>query len=99
MIAMPGEALDYAVRIPRDHLPGLYWYHTHPHGESEQQVLDGMSGALIIEGIDRYAPELRGIRERVLVIRADEIGLDSSAADKKARVALERGRCGESHDR
>lgn len=98
MIAMPGEALDYAVRIPRDHLPGLYWYHTHPHGESEQQVLDGMSGALIIEGIDRYAPELRGIRERVLVIRADEIGLDSSATAKKARVDLERGPCGESHD-
>jgi FtsP/CotA-like multicopper oxidase with cupredoxin domain len=48
MIAMPGQALDYAVAIPRDHLPGLYWYHTHPHGESYQQVLDGMSGALIV---------------------------------------------------
>src|SRR2546423_8358858 len=65
VIAMPGEALDYTVVIPRDHVPGLEWYHTHPHGESHQQVLDGMSGALIIEGIERYAPAVRGIRERV----------------------------------
>ncbi len=56
MTAMPGEALDYTLVIPHDHRPGLDWYHTHPHGESHQQVLDGMSGALIIEGIDRYAP-------------------------------------------
>jgi len=38
MMAMPGQALDYTVAIPRDHLPGLHWYHTHPHGESHQQV-------------------------------------------------------------
>src|SRR2546428_5022627 len=64
MIAMPGQELDYTLVIPRDHLPGLYWYHTHPHGESHQQVLDGMSGALIVEGIERYAPAVRDLRER-----------------------------------
>ena len=46
------------VAIPRTHLPGLHWYHTHPHGESHRQVLDGMSAALIIEGIlyEIYGP-------------------------------------------
>jgi FtsP/CotA-like multicopper oxidase with cupredoxin domain len=34
MMAMPGESLDYRVQIPRHAPPGLYWYHTHPHGES-----------------------------------------------------------------
>jgi suppressor of ftsI len=53
MMAMPGHALHYNVRIPKDHPPGLYWYHTHPHGESYQQALDGMSGALVIEGIEK----------------------------------------------
>jgi suppressor of ftsI len=98
MIAMPGAALDYTVKIPADHMPGLYWYHTHPHGESEQQVLDGMSGALIIEGIDRYVPAVRQMRERVLVIRADDIEHSPTASAKKARVDLERTPCGESHD-
>jgi suppressor of ftsI len=98
MIAMPGETLDYRVTIPRDHMPGLYWYHTHPHGESEQQVLDGMSGALVIEGFDRFVPAVRQMRERVLIIREDDVEHDPGAPAKKARVDLDRAPCGESHD-
>jgi FtsP/CotA-like multicopper oxidase with cupredoxin domain len=52
MMAMPGQSLHYTVPIPKDHPSGLYWYHTHPHGESYRQALDGMSGALVIEGIE-----------------------------------------------
>jgi suppressor of ftsI len=69
MMAMPGQSLHYTVDIPQDQAPGLYWYHTHPHGESYQQDLDGMSGAIVIEGMERYVPEIRGLRERVLVLR------------------------------
>ena len=53
MLAMPGQVLHYTVEIPRNHPPGLFWYHTHPHGESDRQVLDGMSGAIVIEGMER----------------------------------------------
>src|SRR5437879_4594507 len=73
MMAMPGETLHYAVQIPPDHPPGLYWYHTHPHGESHRQALDGMSGALVIEGIESYFPSLTGLPERVLVVRVRSI--------------------------
>jgi suppressor of ftsI len=73
MMSMPGEALDYRVEIPADAPPGLYWYHTHPHGESARQDLDGMSGAIVIEGIDRYYPELRRMRERVIILRDENI--------------------------
>jgi suppressor of ftsI len=69
MMAMPGQSLHYTVDIPHDQAPGLYWYHTHPHGESYQQDLDGMSGAIVIEGMERYVPEVRGMRERLLVLR------------------------------
>lgn len=57
MMANPGESLHYAVTVPLDQPPGLYWYHTHPHGESYQQDLDGMSGAIVVDGIERYGGE------------------------------------------
>ena len=69
MMAMPGQTLHYVVNIPLDQPPGLYWYHTHPHGESYQQDLDGMSGAIVIDGMERYLPELQHMRERILVLR------------------------------
>ena len=76
MLAKPGQTLHYSVRIPRDHPPGLFWYHTHPHGESHRQVLDGMSGAIVIEGMERYAPEVKRLRERVIVVRGRSIEHD-----------------------
>lgn len=72
MIAKPGETLHYDVQVPRDVPPGLYWYHTHPHGESDRQDLDGMSGAIVVEGIDRYVPQVRTMPERILVLRTTQ---------------------------
>jgi suppressor of ftsI len=72
MMAIPGESLQYRVDIPLDQPPGLYWYHTHPHGESYRQALDGMSGAIVVDGIDRYVPEVRAMKERILILRDAE---------------------------
>jgi suppressor of ftsI len=94
MMAMPGQSLRYTVQIPKDHAPGLYWYHTHPHGESHRQVLDGMSGALVIEGIESYFPALAGLRERVLVVRGRSIANDPQSSDFKQRVELDSYVCG-----
>lgn len=96
MMAMPGETLNYTVSIALDQPPGLYWYHPHPHGESHRQVLDGMSGAIIVEGIDRYVPEVRRLRERVLVIRGRDIGHDKDAGQLLKQVSMLKGRCGAS---
>lgn len=66
----PGAAsYEYRVRIPRTQPPGLYWYHPHPHGHTEEQVLGGASGALIVEGIERFSSLVAGLPERLLVIR------------------------------
>jgi FtsP/CotA-like multicopper oxidase with cupredoxin domain len=94
MIAKPGEALHYVVEIPRDHPPGLFWYHTHPHGESHRQVLDGMSGAIVIEGVERYVPEVEGLRERVIVVRGRSIDHDLNAAELKHAVEIPSKGCG-----
>src|SRR6266403_2098103 len=94
MMAMPGQSLRYTVQIPRGHPPGLYWYHTHPHGESHRQVLDGMSGALVIEGIESYFPPLVGLPERVLVVRGRSIVNDPQSTDLKHRVELSSDICG-----
>ena len=94
MMAAPGQTLRYTVQIPKDHPPGLYWYHTHPHGESHRQALDGMSGALVIEGIESYFPTLAGLPERVLVLRGRSIENDPQSTDLKHRVELSSNVCG-----
>ncbi len=94
MMAMPGQSLHYTVQIPDDHPPGLYWYHTHPHGESHRQVLDGMSGAIVIEGMESYFPPLAGLPERVLVVRGRSIVNDPQSTDLKHRVELSSDICG-----
>ena len=94
LMAMPGEAIDYRLEIPPDHTPGLNWYHTHPHGESHRQVLDGLSGALVIEGIERYAPQVRDLRERVLVIRGVDLEHDPRGPALRSRVEVQSASCG-----
>jgi FtsP/CotA-like multicopper oxidase with cupredoxin domain len=95
MVAMPGESLHYVVDIPADQPPGLYWYHTHPHGESYQQDLDGMSGAIVIDGMDRYFPEIKNMKEKILILRDAELGRsDPSSALLKRAVQLAPYACG-----
>jgi suppressor of ftsI len=95
MIASPGEELHYSVQVPPQQPPGLYWYHTHSHGESYVQDLDGMSGAIVVEGIDRYVPEVLNMRERILVLR--DLVLPTDAAARKRvmeSVAMQTTQCG-----
>jgi FtsP/CotA-like multicopper oxidase with cupredoxin domain len=95
MMASPGETLHYSVEIPPQQAPGLYWYHTHSHGESYIQDLDGMSGAIVVEGIERYAPEVSNMRERILVLR--DLVLPADPTDRKsvmASVSMPTARCG-----
>lgn len=68
-----GSPFEYRIQIPDNQPPGLYWYHPHVHGFSEDQILGGASGALIVEGIEQAKPDLANLRERVLVIRDQEM--------------------------
>jgi FtsP/CotA-like multicopper oxidase with cupredoxin domain len=65
----PGQTQNYEFQLPANHPPGLFWYHPHPHGFSDEQVRNGMSGALIVEGLLDSFPTLRHIPERVLLLK------------------------------
>jgi FtsP/CotA-like multicopper oxidase with cupredoxin domain len=73
LVPSRGPTFEYRFRIPADEAPGMYWYHPHVHGFSSAQVLGGASGALLIDGIERYNPRLAGLPERVFVIRDQDL--------------------------
>jgi FtsP/CotA-like multicopper oxidase with cupredoxin domain len=69
-LIQPGSPpFDFNIPIPKDTPPGLYWYHPHVHGFTEFQVNGGAAGAIVVEGMDKVRPEVKGLKERVLVIR------------------------------
>jgi FtsP/CotA-like multicopper oxidase with cupredoxin domain len=67
----PGETLQYQVRIPASGRqgPGVFWYHPHAHGFVNDQILAGLSGALVIDGIEDLYPLLHGLPERFFLIK------------------------------
>jgi FtsP/CotA-like multicopper oxidase with cupredoxin domain len=86
----PNDApFEYRFRIPEDEPPGLYWYHPHIHGFAKQQLLGGASGALIVEGIERFKKATAGLPERVFVIRDQDL-LNPNAPPAKSEPVLPR---------
>ena len=71
----PGREFEYEVRIPATgrQRPGLFWYHPHAHGVVAKQILDGMSGALVVEGFESLFPIVEGLPERFLLIKHAEL--------------------------
>ncbi len=89
-MVMPGQTYRYVFGIPKHQPPGLYWYHPHPHGESNRQVASGMSGLIIIDGIEAYAPVVRGLPERDIIVRDyyfDPSGAPLARVRHRARAA------------
>ena len=64
-----GDTFTYEVIIPVTQPPGLYWYHSHIHGISEQQVMGGLSGALVVEGPNETGSSLEGMPDRLFVLK------------------------------
>ena len=80
MIAIrPGDQKDYVFEIPKNHPPGLYWYHPHHHGSTVIQAVSGMAGPIIVYGAIDAVPEIKAARDIPLVVQ--DIGLFSSNND------------------
>lgn len=45
------DALTYSYPIAPDHPSGLFWIHPHPHGQSEIQLSNGLSGLLAVGSV------------------------------------------------
>lgn len=66
----PGTTVTSKIVLPKDHSPGTYWYHAHFHGLTDPQVMGGMSGLIVVEGLERLLPkELRSIPQREIALR------------------------------
>jgi FtsP/CotA-like multicopper oxidase with cupredoxin domain len=64
-----GQTFTYRLKIPDDAPPGMNWYHPHVHMLSESQVLSGLTGALIVEGMGGAYPKAKKLPEQVFVLR------------------------------
>jgi FtsP/CotA-like multicopper oxidase with cupredoxin domain len=81
-LATPGETLHYVVHIPKNQEPGLYWYHPHVHGQTSYQVGEGgMSGALVIDGLEKHIPALGKMKQRIIIVRSTGIGINARPRD------------------
>jgi FtsP/CotA-like multicopper oxidase with cupredoxin domain len=62
------DEFTYTYDLPADHPSGLYWYHTHRHGMSEQETQMGLVGAIVVEDEgDRHRRSI-GVTDEVLVV-------------------------------
>lgn len=84
----PGETFQYQVRIPASGRqgPGLFWYHPHAHGFVNDQILGGMSGALVVDGFDELFPLLRGLPERFFLIKHTNFGDEDVAVSINGQI-------------
>jgi suppressor of ftsI len=88
MLARPGQQLHYVVHVAKNQEPGLYWYHPHVHGETNYQVGEGgMSGAIIVNGLQRHYPRLAKMRQRVIIVR--DTGNGEKAPESDAMADME----------
>lgn len=65
----PGESWDYEIPVPKDHPPGVYWIHTHAHEAAERQLMGGLSGTLVVEGLQDQVPATRPLKERMFALK------------------------------
>ncbi|NEO94680.1 MAG: multicopper oxidase domain-containing protein, partial [Moorea sp. SIO3G5] len=49
-----GNEYTMSVEVPKNHQPGLNWYHAHPHGNTYDHVKRGLAGTIIVDGIQNY---------------------------------------------
>ncbi|GGU98012.1 copper oxidase [Streptomyces albospinus] len=66
----PGETHHYAYRFPDTLRAGTYWYHSHADPVSAPQVAGGLSGVIVVDGLQQYLPaNLRNITEHVIALK------------------------------
>ncbi|MDQ4068370.1 MAG: multicopper oxidase family protein [Actinomycetota bacterium] len=66
----PNTTSRSTVQVPANHPAGTYWYHVHFHGDSELQVNGGLSGLLIVDGVENVLPPaLQKVTQRQFALR------------------------------
>ena len=51
-------------------IPATYWYHSHLHGLVEKQIFAGLSGVLIVDGLEQLLPPaLQTVPQSVVALK------------------------------
>lgn len=84
MFATPGHSVRYSIHIPKNQPPGLYWYHPHIHGQTNFQVgQSGMSGAIVVDGLEHHLPGLGAMKQRLIIVRDTGVGANAIPAPQE----------------
>ncbi len=74
----PENCFSYQINVPETQDYGLNWYHSHMMGLAETQVFNGLSGGLIVNGIEKALPFLAGLTERILILKDVQVDSDGT---------------------
>jgi suppressor of ftsI len=68
---MKSKTFNHVVwKLPSDIEPGTYWYHSHLHGLVEEQIFAGLSGVLIVDGLEELLPPaLQTVQQYVVALK------------------------------
>lgn len=70
LLAVPqGRSNRYDIKIPTDHRHGLYWYHSHVHGLTDDDVYSGMAGQIVVGRADGDYQQFDGLPTVPMMIR------------------------------
>ncbi|KAI7841496.1 hypothetical protein COHA_004889 [Chlorella ohadii] len=82
--ASPTKSQRFTISVPRDHMPGMAWYHPHKHGSTTIQVPTS-NGLIIVEDDPAFLPDASGCTEiRTLLASAPETILHFALLPLKA---------------
>lgn len=74
----PGETFAYSLQLPEDHPAGTFWYHSHAHTLSEEQVFGGLSGIILVHGVTDLLPaELQDVEPVVIALKDAQVTGDA----------------------
>jgi FtsP/CotA-like multicopper oxidase with cupredoxin domain len=62
------NTLNYTYNLPAYHPAGVYWYHTHRHGQAEHQTQMGLLGAIVVEDAGDAWRSSIGVSDEVLLV-------------------------------
>ncbi len=84
--------LTYSYKLPADHPAGVYWYHTHRHGQAEHETQMGLVGAIVVEDAGDDSRASIGVTDEVLLVTDTPkngclIGVSCDVAPARARLA------------
>lgn len=92
-----GRSNRFDIRIPEEQYHGLYWYHPHIHGVTDDQVYNGLAGNIVIGRADGDYREFNDLEVRPLMLRYnlrepdDGRLIDASPYDTKGTALAPRG--------